>query len=96
MATASTYSFTEKKRIRKSFAKRPVVLDVPFLLTTQIESYDQFLQVGSPSPSLKSHLLSSFDHSPHPLFLLSSPPSSLPLPLLLSSLSSQSSSLVSP
>ncbi|MCM5570923.1 DNA-directed RNA polymerase subunit beta [Burkholderiaceae bacterium FT117] len=44
MATASSYSFTEKKRIRKSFAKRPVVLDVPFLLTTQIESYDRFLQ----------------------------------------------------
>jgi DNA-directed RNA polymerase subunit beta len=44
MATASPYSFTEKKRIRKSFAKRPVVLDVPYLLTTQIESYDAFLQ----------------------------------------------------
>jgi len=47
MATASSYSFTEKKRIRKSFAKRPVVLDVPYLLTTQIESYDRFLQAGS-------------------------------------------------
>jgi len=44
MATASPYSFTEKKRIRKSFAKRRVVLDVPYLLTTQIESYQQFLQ----------------------------------------------------
>src|SRR5690606_6428361 len=44
MATASQYSFTEKKRIRKSFAKRRVVLDVPYLLTTQIESYQQFLQ----------------------------------------------------
>src|SRR5690606_20019375 len=44
MATASSYSFTEKTRIRKSFAKRRVVLDVPFLLTTQIESYDRFLQ----------------------------------------------------
>ncbi|MCL4775726.1 MAG: hypothetical protein KJZ98_17435, partial [Burkholderiaceae bacterium] len=44
MATPSQYSFTEKKRIRKSFAKRRVVLDVPYLLTTQIESYDQFLQ----------------------------------------------------
>ena len=46
---AHTYSFTEKKRIRKSFAKRRVVLDVPYLLTTQIESYEQFLQadVGS-------------------------------------------------
>ena len=46
MATASRYSFTEKKRIRKSFAKRRVVLDVPYLLTTQIESYDRFLQSG--------------------------------------------------
>ena len=27
-----SYSFTEKKRIRKSFAKRANVLDVPFLL----------------------------------------------------------------
>jgi len=44
MAIASPYSFTEKKRIRKSFAKRRVVLDVPYLLTTQIESYDHFLQ----------------------------------------------------
>ncbi len=34
-----TYSFTEKKRIRKSFAKRAAVLDVPFLLATQIDSY---------------------------------------------------------
>ena len=38
------YSFTEKKRIRKSFAKRPSVLSVPFLLTTQLESYTHFLQ----------------------------------------------------
>ena len=39
-----TYSFTEKKRIRKSFAKRASVLNVPFLLATQIESYAAFLQ----------------------------------------------------
>jgi DNA-directed RNA polymerase subunit beta len=38
------YSFTEKKRIRKSFAKRNVVLPVPFLLATQLESYAAFLQ----------------------------------------------------
>ena len=38
------YSFTEKKRIRKSFAKRPSVLSVPFLLATQLESYTHFLQ----------------------------------------------------
>ncbi|MEN9761230.1 MAG: DNA-directed polymerase subunit beta [Pseudomonadota bacterium] len=46
MANASVYSFTEKKRIRKSFAKRRVVLDVPYMLTTQIESYQHFLQLG--------------------------------------------------
>ncbi len=43
-----SYSFTEKKRIRKSFAKRERVLDVPYLLATQIESYAQFLQTGVP------------------------------------------------
>ncbi len=38
------YSFTEKKRIRKDFGKRPRILDVPFLLATQIDSYRGFLQ----------------------------------------------------
>ena len=38
------YSFTEKKRIRKSFAKRDNVLPVPNLLVTQIESFAAFLQ----------------------------------------------------
>jgi len=44
------YSFTEKKRIRKSFAKRAAVLDVPFLLATQLESYTSFLQADVPPP----------------------------------------------
>ncbi len=38
------YSFTEKKRIRKSFAKRANVHDVPYLLATQLDSYTAFLQ----------------------------------------------------
>jgi DNA-directed RNA polymerase subunit beta len=38
------YSYTEKKRIRKSFAKRRAVLEVPYLLATQIASYTHFLQ----------------------------------------------------
>jgi DNA-directed RNA polymerase subunit beta len=46
------YSYTEKKRIRKSFAKRASVLDVPFLLATQLDSYIQFLQVDVP-PSVR-------------------------------------------
>lgn len=38
------YTFTEKKRIRKDFGKRPPILDVPFLLSMQIDSYRSFLQ----------------------------------------------------
>ena len=38
------YSYTAKKRIRKDFGKRPTVLDVPYLLETQIASYREFLQ----------------------------------------------------
>jgi len=41
-----SYSFTERKRIRKNFGKHPQVLEVPFLLATQIDSYKQFLQQG--------------------------------------------------
>ncbi len=43
------YSFTEKKRIRKSFAKRASVQNVPFLLATQLESYARFLQADAPA-----------------------------------------------
>ena len=39
-----TFSFTEKKRIRKDFGKQKPALDVPDLLTLQVESYDKFLQ----------------------------------------------------
>ena len=41
-----TYSFTEKKRIRNNFGKSTEVLDVPYLLATQIDSYAHFLQSG--------------------------------------------------
>ena len=41
-----SYSFTEKKRIRKSFATRPSVLEVPSLLATQLRSYEEFLQAN--------------------------------------------------
>ncbi len=43
-----TYSFTEKKRIRKSFGKRPSILRVPNLLATQKDSYRRFLQADVP------------------------------------------------
>jgi len=41
-----SYSFTEKKRIRNNFGKGTEVLDVPYLLATQINSYAGFLQSG--------------------------------------------------
>ncbi len=43
------YSYTEKKRIRKSFAKRSSARDVPFLLATQIDSFISFLQADLPA-----------------------------------------------
>ncbi len=43
-----TYSFTEKKRIRKKFGKRPTILRVPYLLDIQKKSYERFLQAGVP------------------------------------------------
>src|ERR1700681_1176785 len=48
------YSFTEKKRIRKSFAKRASVLPVPFLLETQLSSYRAFLQEFTAAESRKN------------------------------------------
>ena len=39
-----TYSFTEKKRLRKDFGKRPPVLDVPYLLSMQLDSFRGYLQ----------------------------------------------------
>ena len=41
-----SYSFTEKKRIRNNFGKGTEVLEVPYLLATQINSYASFLQAG--------------------------------------------------
>ncbi len=38
------YSYTEKKRIRKDFGKLPQVMDVPYLLAIQLDSYHDFLQ----------------------------------------------------
>src|SRR5690554_3305687 len=40
------YSYTEKKRIRKDFSKLQDVMDVPYLLAIQLDSYREFLQAG--------------------------------------------------
>ena len=41
---SNPYSYIERKRIRKSFGKRGSVLNVPYLLTMQKDSYVAFLQ----------------------------------------------------
>ncbi len=42
------YSYTEKKRIRKDFGVLPKVMDVPYLLAIQLDSYRKFTQQGVP------------------------------------------------
>ena len=39
-----TYTFTERRRVRKDFGKRRGVLDAPYLLAIQLDSYQEFLQ----------------------------------------------------
>ena len=39
-----SYSYTEKRRIRKNFGRLPKVMKLPKLIETQLESYSQFLQ----------------------------------------------------
>ena len=48
-----TYSFTEKKRIRKDFGKLPEAMEIPPLLAIQVESYAKFLQRGVRPSRLK-------------------------------------------
>ncbi|MCB1983889.1 MAG: DNA-directed RNA polymerase subunit beta [Burkholderiales bacterium] len=61
------YSFTEKKRIRKSFAKRDSVLPIPFLLSTQLESYASFLQADTPPNKRKDQGLQAAFNSIFPI-----------------------------
>ncbi|KRO35048.1 MAG: DNA-directed RNA polymerase subunit beta [SAR86 cluster bacterium BACL1 MAG-120828-bin5] len=39
-----SYSYTEKRRIRKNFGRLPKVMELPKLIKTQLDSYAQFLQ----------------------------------------------------
>ena len=41
------YSYTERKRIRKSFGSRENVLEIPYLLQMQKDAYTAFLQAGA-------------------------------------------------
>ncbi len=55
------YTFTEKKRIRKDFGKRSSILEVPYLLAIQLDSYRGFLQAEvSPEERKDSGLHAAF------------------------------------
>ena len=56
------YSFTEKKRVRKDFGKRPQILEVPYMLQMQLASYRQFLQIeGTDEERADTGLHSAFN-----------------------------------
>ncbi|MCY7371448.1 MAG: hypothetical protein LH479_11460, partial [Polaromonas sp.] len=62
MAPTSTYTFTERKRIRKSFGSRESVLAVPYLLQMQKDAYTAFLQADkSPKTRTLEGLQAAFD-----------------------------------
>ena len=61
------YSFTEKKRIRKDFGRRASILEVPYLLATQIESYREFLQQDTPEDALQERGLHAAFKSVFPI-----------------------------
>ncbi len=62
-----SYSFTERKRIRKSFAKRASVLPVPYLLATQLDSYAAFLQANTAPDARKTEGLQAAFKSIFPI-----------------------------
>ncbi|WP_172795664.1 DNA-directed RNA polymerase subunit beta [Wohlfahrtiimonas chitiniclastica] len=61
------YSFTEKKRIRKDFGKQSSVLDVPYLLSIQLDSYENFLQQGENRKKRKNQGLQAAFESIFPI-----------------------------
>src|SRR5215213_3750840 len=61
------YSFTEKKRIRKNFGKQKSILEVPYLLAIQLDSYRKFLQATTPEESREERGLHAAFHSVFPI-----------------------------
>lgn len=61
------YSFTERKRIRKSFGKRESVLDVPYLLSMQKDAYRAFLQADTAPRKRKPEGLQAAFESAFPI-----------------------------
>lgn len=61
------YSYTEKKRIRKEFGSLPNVMDIPYLLAIQLDSYKKFTQHGVPADQRGEHGLHAAFQSVFPI-----------------------------
>lgn len=61
------FSYTEKKRVRRSFEKISSVMDLPNLLATQLKSYEHFLQRKADPLKRKNQGLESVIHSIFPI-----------------------------
>jgi DNA-directed RNA polymerase subunit beta len=61
------YTFTEKKRIRKNFGKRSAVMEEPYLLSIQLDSYRKFLQTDAKPGELKDQGLHAAFNSVFPI-----------------------------
>ena len=62
-----SFSYTEKKRVRRSFEKISSVMDLPNLLSTQLESYEAFLQKDTDSLKRKNQGLQAVINSIFPI-----------------------------
>src|SRR6056300_365478 len=61
------YSYTEKKRIRKEFGSLLNVMDIPYLLAIQLDSYKKFTQQGIPADQRGEHGLHAAFQSVFPI-----------------------------
>ena len=61
------YSYTERKRIRKSFGSRDSVLEVPYLLQMQKDAYTAFLQADVPPQKRSNEGLQAAFNSAFPI-----------------------------
>ena len=65
------YSYAEKKRIRKEFGNLPNILDVPYLLAIQVNSYKEFLQQNVKPQARRSNGLEAAFKSVFPIISVS-------------------------
>lgn len=71
-----SYSYTEKKRIRLDFTKHPIIMEPPYLLAMQLDSYAKFLQENVPTDKLLEQGLHAAFKSVFPIMSNPGKPSS--------------------